>query len=267
MRRLSDWLNTKILGHSLKEESGDRLIRYGSSYGGWTICRCAKHFSDEGILISAGIGEDISFDVDLLRTSNLLAILIDPTDRAENHVKAYLSSSEQLAEPTYTNDGNQLISSYFSNDNVKERVNLIKKALWIGNDGVNLYPPQNDTHVSYRLARNRESKNHSSKFPSIDLNTIIAQKKSERDYYYETNFFILKMDIEGSEFSVLKNLKKTSTRPRQILVELDFMRERSPILKIFKLFAFLKVMKKCDYRLSKIEKLNCLFLDTRDSTS
>lgn len=265
MRRLPDWISRKILSQSLEEESSDRLIRYGSSYGGWTICRCAKHFTEEGILISAGVGEDISFDVDLLRTSNLLAILIDPTDRAENHVKAYLSSPEQLAEPKYTNDGNQPISNYFSNDNVKKRVKLIKKALWVENGGVSLYPPKNDSHVSYRLAQYPKAKNHSSKFPSIDLNEVIAQNKTEKNYESESNFVILKMDIEGSEFSVLSNLKKTSIRPSQILVELDFMRERSPYLQILRLYVFLKVMKKSDYRLSQIEKLNCLFLDTRAS--
>ena len=265
MRRLFDWLSTKILSHNLEEELSDRLIRYGSSYGGWTICRCAKHFSEEGIFISAGVGEDISFDVDLLRTSNLLAILIDPTDRAEKHLEAYLSSSEQLAEPTYTNDGNQPISSYFSNDNVKKRVRLIKKALWIDNDGINLYPPHNDLHVSYKLARTLETKNHSSRFPSIDINSIITQIETEKGDLYGTNFVILKMDVEGSEFSVLTKLKKSSIRPRQILVELDFMRERSPYLQTLRLFAFFKVMKKFDYRLSQIEKLNCLFLDKRDS--
>lgn len=265
MRRLPDWISKKILIQNLEEESSDRLIRYGSSYGGWTICRCAKHFTEEGILISAGVGEDISFDVDLLRTSNLLAILIDPTDRAENHVKAYLSSPEQLAEPKYTNDGNQPISNYFSNDNVKKRVKLIKKALWIENGGVSLDPPKNDSHVSYRLAQYPKAKNNSSKFPSIDLNEVIAQNKIGKNYESESNFVILKMDIEGSEFSVLSNLKKTSIRPSQILVELDFMRERSPYLQILRLYVFLKVMKKSDYRLSQIEKLNCLFLDTRAS--
>jgi len=264
--RLSDRLSRKILIRSLNKDSGDRLIRYGSLYGGWTICRCSKHFSETGILISAGVGEDISFDVDLLRTSDLIAVLIDPTDRAENHVKSYLASFEKLAEPQYTNDGNQLISNYFSNDNVKKRINFIKKALWKSTDGVNLYPPDNDSHVSYRLSRNSHRKNLSRKFPSIDIRTIIAHNESERNYFIDTNFIVLKMDIEGSELSVLKNLRKTAIRPRQILVELDFMREKITYLQTLKLFVFLKAMKKWDYRLSQFEKLNCLFLDNREES-
>ncbi len=265
LSRLSVWISTKILSQSLEQEVNNRLRRYGSSYGGWTICQCANHFSDEGIFISAGVGEDISFDVEVLRISNLLAILVDPTDRAETHVNAYLSSSEQLTESSYTANGNQPISSYFSTENVKKRVKFIKKALWIGNDGLNLYPPLNSSHVSYKLAHTPDVKNLASKFPSIDIETIITQIEGKRIQSPQANFIILKLDIEGSEFSVLMNLTKSVIRPKQILVELDFMRERNSYLQLLRLYSFLKVMKKSNYRLAHIEKLNCLFLDTSAS--
>lgn len=265
LSRLSIWVSRKILSHSLEKESNDRLNRFGSPYGGWTICRCAYHFTDEGIYISAGVGEDISFDVEVLRISNLSAILVDPTDRAEAHVNTYLSTPEQLVESSYSDNGNQSISSYFSNEDIKRRMKFVKSALWIHNDGLDLYPPLNTAHVSYKLVRTPDVKYLASKFPSIDIQTIIKQIASERSELSAADLVILKMDIEGSEFSVLMNLTKTSIRPKQILVELDFMRERNPYLQLLRLYSFLKVMKKLNYRLAHIEKLNCLFLGIRAS--
>lgn len=266
MSRLSVWVFTKILTQSLKRNSKDRLKRYGSPYGGWTICQCVDHFSNQGIFISAGVGEDISFDTELLKVSSLLAVLVDPTDRAETHVKNYLSASEQLMEPVYSDTGNQPIASYFSTEDIKKRMKMIKKALWIDNNGIDLYPPLTTSHVSYRLTNTAGGKKSARRFPSIDLTTIVTQIEIDEILSCEPKVVVLKMDIEGSEYSVIVNLTKNMIRPKQLLVELDFMREKNPYLQSLRLYSLLRIIKKHHYRLAHIEKLNCLFLDMSTSS-
>lgn len=266
LSRLSVWVLTKILSQSLKRNSNDRLKRYGSPYGGWTICQCEDHFSDQGIFISAGVGEDISFDTELLRDSSLLAVLVDPTDRAETHVKKYLSSSDQLMKPIYSDTGNQPIASYFSTKDIKNRMKMIKKALWIDNNGIDLYPPLTPSHVSYRLATTAGKKKSARRFPSIDITTLVAQMAIDANFSCEPIVVVLKMDIEGSEYSVIVNLTKNVIRPKQLLVELDFIREKNPYLQSLRLYSILRIIKRHQYRLAHIEKLNCLFLDSSTSS-
>lgn len=253
------WATSKLLSQNMNQHSDDRFSRHGSSYGGWTICKCITHFEKEGFFISAGAGEDITFDLEILKISKLLAILVDPTDRAEKHVGAYLSTSDQLVELPYLSDGTQSISNYFSTENMRERVRFIKKALWIHDDGLNLYPPANISHVSFKLAQSSGVEEVARNFPSVSIETILETFDTNFVNSKTFRFILLKMDIEGSEYSILRNLT-TEIRPKQLLVELDFMRERNSFIQILRLNLLLRNMKKNKYRLAHIEKLNCLFL-------
>jgi hypothetical protein len=247
----------------MNQHSDDRFSRHGSSYGGWTICECATHFEKVGFFISAGVGEDITFDKEMLKISKLLAILVDPTDRAENHVDAYLSTSNQLVELPYLSGGAQTISNYLSTEDIRERVSFVKKALWIHDDGLNLYPPVNSSHVSFKLAQAQGVEIDARNFPSVRIETILETFVTNIRNSQFFSFILLKMDIEGSEFSVLRNLIKANIRPRQLLVELDFMREKNSFIQILRLNLLLRDLKKQKYRLAHIEKLNCLFLQER----
>ena len=257
------WATSKLLSQNMNQHSDDRFSRHGSSYGGWTICECATHFEKVGFFISAGVGEEITFDIEMLKISQLLAILVDPTDRAEKHVAAYLSSSDQLMELPYLSGGTQSITSYFSTKYIRERVRFIKKALWLHDDGINLYPPVNPSHVSFSLGQTHEAGVDARNFPSVSINTILENLDTNISNSEFFSFILLKMDIEGSEFSVLRNLMKTNIRPKQILVELDFMREKNSFIQILRLNLFLRGLKKQKYRLAHIEKLNCLLLQER----
>ena len=257
------WATSKLLSQNTNRHIDDRFSRHGSSYGGWTICECATHFEKDGFFISAGVGEDITFDIEILKISKLMAILVDPTDRAEKHVGAYLSTTDQLVELPYVSGGTQPTSNYFSTENIRERVSFIKKALWIHDDGLNLFPPVNSSHVSFRLAQTQGVEVDARNFPSVCIERLLKTFDTNIPSSEIFGFILLKMDIEGSEFGVLRNLMKANIRPRQILVELDFMREKNSFIQILRLKLLLWDLKKKNYRLAHVEKLNCLFLQER----
>ena len=70
---------------------------YGTNYGGWTLpSKIFEHFPSLTIL-SCGVGEDISFDNQILLNSDWNIIFIDPTPRAKVHYLMFLESIKRNA--------------------------------------------------------------------------------------------------------------------------------------------------------------------------
>jgi hypothetical protein len=57
-----------------------RAERLGSDYGGWSIAPAA--ISSEAVVYSFGIGEDISFDLALIKRFGIVVHAFDPTPRS-----------------------------------------------------------------------------------------------------------------------------------------------------------------------------------------
>jgi len=55
------------------------LIRLGTEYGGWII---PDEIGESAICYSAGIGEDASFDISLIKRYGCNVYSVDPTPRA-----------------------------------------------------------------------------------------------------------------------------------------------------------------------------------------
>ena len=61
----------------------------GSAYGGWHLI---DNNLSEGVILSAGVGEDVSFDVDFINRFGGVVIFIDPTPRALEHLSSIENS-------------------------------------------------------------------------------------------------------------------------------------------------------------------------------
>ena len=61
-------------------EAAKKINSFGSEYGNWKFI----HTDDlhNSIILSAGVGEDISFDVEFINFYNSTIIFVDPTPRA-----------------------------------------------------------------------------------------------------------------------------------------------------------------------------------------
>lgn len=76
----------RIKGFLYKKNSGYRTqIKYpvaflGSSYGGWSIC--PDLLDSKSIVYSLGIGEDISFDLELIERFGTSIYAFDPTPKS-----------------------------------------------------------------------------------------------------------------------------------------------------------------------------------------
>ena len=58
----------------------------GTEYGGWVIN--LELIPAESVVVSAGIGEDISFDLQLINSRNCKIIGIDPTPKSHRFIES-----------------------------------------------------------------------------------------------------------------------------------------------------------------------------------
>ena len=103
------------------------LCRVGSPYGGWDVD--LDLIPEGSTVISAGAGEDLSFDEELITSKNCTVIGIDPTLKAIKYVR-----EQQLKGYT-----------------------LLEKALWSDDKGVSLFLNGNPDHVSESVLSDHQS--------------------------------------------------------------------------------------------------------------
>lgn len=190
--------------------------RLGTEYGGWNLIDSQE--LNNKTIISAGCGEDISFDIDFLNMYGGKIILVDPTPRSIKHLEQVLDSVGNKKTKDYIEGGNQQIESY-DLENVQTKQLIVKNFALYKEDGITVkfYPPKNPEHVSHSISNWQKGESDSNK--SIEVETITV-KKIMKEYGLD-KLELIKLDIEGAENQVLPSLIKNKILPNQILVEFD----------------------------------------------
>ncbi len=184
--------------------------RFGSDYGGWNVI--TNNINSSSIIYSFGVGEDASFDIALIKRFGLLIYAFDPTPKSVNYVR------EQS----------------FSDNFMMHQYGLADF------DGLAVFcPPDNPSHASYTLLDRSSTKDNSISMPVKKLSTIMNELRHNK-------IDLLKMDIEGAEYNVIKDLKNTSILPNQILVEFH---HRFPNVGIKKTLEAIECIKTMGYKL------------------
>ena len=112
----------------------DRDVKYlGTPYGGWYFSD--KNLTNQIVIISAGVGEDISFDIEMLNNYQAKLYLVDPTPRAILYIQKIIDKlGNGRTVPYDESTGNQPIEAYnLSNVKLDDFI-LIKKACIINRD-------------------------------------------------------------------------------------------------------------------------------------
>lgn len=175
----------KNLGFYPKVKLGKTSVvgkKYGNEYGGFVLCPALLH--SQSIVYSIGIGEDVSFDKAVMDDFGCVVYAYDPTPRVKAWVEAQNLSSNFVFSP----------------------VGLSEQ------DGeLRFYTPLNPHHISHSALRLSE---HQKEIvvPCSKLSTLMSYNK-------HSHIDLLKMDIEGFEYAVLKNILQEKISITQIVVE------------------------------------------------
>ncbi len=157
---------------------------YGSKNGGFYVI--PKLLNEKSVVYSFGIGEDISFDKELINKHGCSVYGFDPTPKSIKWVE---------------------------NQKTPDRFHFLPYGISDKTGIVTFYLPKNESHVSGSLAENSNiDTSRKVEVPVKSFNDIIKELKHKR-------IDVLKMDIEGAEYNVIPDILKQEINIRQILIE------------------------------------------------
>ena len=230
------------------------IVSLGSEYGNWKFLNLDNLYNST--IISAGAGEDISFDIEFINLYKSRVIFVDPTPKALQHLNMVTQGLGKPKTEEYVDGGSQKINSYNLEKVSSKDFIILNNALWNKSKKIlKFYFPDNNNYVSNTLIKNplRRKKSRYITVESIELSEIILKEKLEK-------LVLIKIDIEGAEVKVVSSMMKKQLYPTQILLEIDYIRKNT-IYSIIKSFLLISKLIIHGYKLIKIEDYeNYLFV-------
>jgi FkbM family methyltransferase len=165
----------------------------GTEYG--AHCVCLDGLGRDSVVYSVGLGEDISFDLELMERCGVSVHGFDPTPRSIAWLKA------------------QDLPSGFI---------LHEVGLGAQDGELSFNPPENPAHISHTLLDRPETAEASITVPIRRLSSIMEEQGHER-------LDVLKLDIEGSEYEVIDDLLARGLDIDQLLIEFHHQFDAIPL--------------------------------------
>jgi FkbM family methyltransferase len=173
----------------------------------------------DSVILSCGLGEDASFDVEFASRYGAKVILVDPTPRAISHFEGIQGRIGQPASQGYVPGGKQPLDSYDLRKLGKGSLVLEPFALWVAKTKLKFFAPQNPDHVSHSVVNWQN--NYAQDTPYIEVATITLEELLSKHKLKTVP--LMKLDIEGAEIEVIRHMAENAIHVRQLLVEFDEM--------------------------------------------
>ncbi|HWB18704.1 MAG TPA: FkbM family methyltransferase [Phycisphaerales bacterium] len=179
----------QVLGQDLRTPLQTRCASefLGSEYGGWNVC--PTNLSASSTVYSVGVGQDISFDLALISRFNLAVHAFDPTPKSIQWVKS------QTLPPNF----------------IMHEYGLAEY------DGVAHFTLPRADFVSFSMVDHQGPRDASGS--SIEIDAPVFRLSTILDKLNHDHIDLLKMDIEGAELAVIRDLPNLKIPIRQLLIE------------------------------------------------
>lgn len=214
-RRGSSRVRRTALTPFLRIEHDPSLVRLGTRSNGWWV---PGDVTVPGtVAYCAGAGEDISFDL-ALHQRGVECVTIDPTPRAIAHVRTVHPGGD--------------------------RFTFVPVGLWTERTTLRFYAPSVASEVSHSVVNLQRTASSESFTAEVDtLASIMAAVGHD-------HVDLLKVDIEGAEPAVLRQLLDDGPRPAVVCFEYDQPQSSRALLVLLRQF------RRHGYRLVRRERWN-----------
>ena len=195
-----------------------KTITLGNSYGGKGVLDLPS--LNNANIISCGLGEDASFDIEFANKYNATVVIIDPTPRAIDYYNAIIEKIKNKGKKLAKLKKDNILNNSYNLSKIKEKQLILEKfALWNEKTTLKFYLPINKKHVSHSIVNFQNSYQTDDKYEHIKVNTITISEIMDK--YKINKIELLKLDIEGAEIVVLEKMLLDQIYPNQICVEFD----------------------------------------------
>ena len=165
LRSRLDWLRFE---RKIGVEESDGLVRLGSAYGGYVVP--LDLVGAEWICYSGGLGEDASFELELIERTGCHVFGFDPIPRAAAYAETVAAENA--------------------------RFTFMSVGLWSSDTTLRFYAPTDPDHVSHSIANLQGTESYF-EAPCRSLKSLMEELGHDR-------IDLLKLDVEGAEYEVLK---------------------------------------------------------------
>src|ERR1035437_456233 len=212
------------------------IERIGTTYGGWSIP--VNLLNSDSVCYLAGAGEDISFDVGIVKKFNCKVYILDPTSRAYSHFNLLIQNTQKGVNTVINNETDQWYN--LIPDNI-DKLNFLKIGLWSGSGEIKFFEPQNSSHVSHSALNLQNTQKY---FIGKVKKLSELMKELNHDY-----LDLLKIDIEGAEYEVIKSIIQDKIQIKVICVEFDEANHPLDNKFLLRINNSLKVLFRAGYRI------------------
>lgn len=183
--------------------------RIGTPYGGWLIPE--NWLAPDSTCYLVGAGEDISFDLGVAAKYNCDVHIFDPTPRAVAHFEEVVQNLKQN-KPAQCNTSPSGHYPIYP-PALAGRLHFHPLGIWDEDTTLRFFAPQNEAYVSHSLVNLQRSERHI-EVPVRRLSGMMQELGHER-------LDLLKLDIEGAEYQVIRSILEDDTPIDILCIEFD----------------------------------------------
>lgn len=225
------------------------MKRFGTIYGGWNLPE-SIYLDCDSIIYSAGVGEDISFDILIQEKYKSNIILIDPTERACTHLDE-IKQFYKTGDPKFTGDIQTDYLRIIGNSKPDfSKFTYVKKGVWSKSAELKFYKPLNQKYVSHTLIENM----YSSKYDIVEVDSV----KNIMNALGHDHIDVFKIDIEGSEIEVVNQMLEDKIFPKYLCIEFDLKLKKVDYNN--ETNSLINRLAQSGYEMKNNEDWNCLFV-------
>ncbi len=221
--------------------------KIGTDYGGWFVP--IGLLSHQSLCYAVGAGEDVSFELGLIKRYGCELYCFDPTPRAQRHVELLRRNTERGIQTKINNSDRRF---YDCESTYLTRLHFHLYGVWSENTAMKFYSPADPSHVSHSIVNLQRTETYF----EAECRTI----KSLMQAFGHAELSLLKLDVEGAEYEVLRSLVDEGVRPGILCVEFDEGFQPLDGGYLARILSHVRLIKNQGYLLTHLDSWNATFV-------